>query len=265
VTKYRKFGIPPGSQEMARMMKLAEKSKRLKLRGVHFHAGPRMTERKPCSQNIHEASNAANDLLDAGFEINYLDVGAGFEPRLCGRTPRHLRRFEEYAKIVGGQVRKFAKQSRTPKLELICEPGTALVESSGLLLTKVKHLKPREGYNIAIVDAGLAILREARSDTPPIHPERDIAVVNRAKSTRKEHTMLGGPLCLSYDNYPTASTSEVRPRDLVAILDVGAYAQSMSQQFIDPRPKAVMISESGRVDTVLRAETFEHMLSLYKL
>jgi len=85
---------------------------------------------------------------------------------------------------------------------------------------------------------------------------------------------VAGPLCDSGDVYFDLERGSrlpnyrllpegTQPGELLALLNVGAYALDQSSDYNGrPRPAAVMIKESGEVKVIRRAETYEDLYSM---
>ena len=57
---------------------------------------------------------------------------------------------------------------------------------------------------------------------------------------------------------------EVKPGDLAAVLDAGAYGYAMASSYnTRPRPAEVLITSNGEVKCIRRAETYEDIMRLF--
>ena len=69
-----------------------------------------------------------------------------------------------------------------------------------------------------------------------------------------------GPTC-TVDLLGERSLPPVAPGDLLAVLDVGGYAEVLSSQFnLLPRPATVLVS-GGEADVIRRRETLDDLLA----
>jgi diaminopimelate decarboxylase len=100
-----------------------------------------------------------------------------------------------------------------------------------------------------------------------------LIAASRAAAAHDTSYKVAGPLCDSGDVYFDIEgegrlpdyrrlPSDVRPGDVLALLNSGAY--SLAQMFPyngRPLPAAVMVREGGKVDLVRRRDTYEDLLT----
>ena len=211
---------------------------------------------------------------DFGFEVNYLNVGGGFDPGTAGSTGDLLlvldyvkgrlgfrssldRRkgfceIEDVAREVVGEVERGLDGLSRPTL--ITEPGRFIVGPSGLLLLRVDHVKVSGGFKWVLVDGGTNLL-------PSFYERRRILVANRVPGSDVELVNVVGPLLYPRDFVAVkAWLPKVGEGDILAVLDCGAYSLSSSTQFLYPRPAAVMVGSGGGVRLIRVRETFEDVV-----
>jgi diaminopimelate decarboxylase len=90
----------------------------------------------------------------------------------------------------------------------------------------------------------------------------EIIPVTPRKSARKLTADIVGPVCETGDFFARdRELSAVRPGDLVAILDAGAYGQSLASNYNSrPRPAEVLI-QGKRARLIRRRETMNDLLA----
>jgi diaminopimelate decarboxylase len=211
-----------------------------------------------------------------GAEIRYLNIGGGFDSgdvRFVGSgdlVSDFLRRkiglksklaegkkvsnIESVAKSIIGEIKQSLGDS--PEYTIIVEPGRFIASSSGILLARVDHVKNAGGYKWAVVDAGTNLLpRFAAIEL------RKIVTANKASRQPEEEVNIVGPLLFNEDFITLkAPLPKVSEGDILSIFNCGAYTLSRSNQFLHPRPAAVLINSKGEVKVIREKETFEDFL-----
>ena len=144
------------------------------------------------------------------------------------------------------------------ELQILTEPGRAIVGPAGILLTEVLYLKESSGKAFVVTDAGMNdLLRPALYGAiHSIEPVPD----NRMSAERITADVVG-PICESSDFF-LRDTPVERPAegDLLAIRDVGAYGFAMSSNYnFRGRPAEVWV-ENGAFRVVRRREEFEDLV-----
>jgi diaminopimelate decarboxylase len=136
---------------------------------------------------------------------------------------------------------------------LLLEPGRAIVgDAVDLATTVVACKRLDDGTRCAIVDAGTNLLAGALWSWPRIETAE-------GGGAAAEPTLVTGPLCLNVDVlHPEARLPALAPGDLLLARGVGAYQQSQSTQFGEPRP-AVVARDGGAWHLVARGESIESL------
>src|SRR5207244_9147846 len=135
------------------------------------------------------------------------------------------------------------------------EPGRFLVGPSGVYITRVIDVKQLDGRTVAIVDGGIhhvlrpALVRQAHRVVRLSRPDTARRETDRATSGRVDAVAaVAGPLCTGLDILsPDAPIGDVRPGDLLAVLDVGAYGFTESMPlFLSRTTPAELVLRGGR-------------------
>ncbi|MEX2649528.1 MAG: diaminopimelate decarboxylase [Alphaproteobacteria bacterium] len=269
---------------------------RLRLAGLHVHVGSQVT--------------------DAGV---YAEV-ARFALALVAQAEARLKRPLDHVNLGGGYPLNYVKSPNTasylapnlgvsviaatlakalaarPDLELVVEPGRAVVGDAAVLLARVENHKRRGEVPWLTLDAGYNVIIESFSYKWYFHA----LTANRAEDREVGRFRLAGPLCDSGDAFhdvdgeglvasllasePALRTHRTHqgllrrtlvrlpayrelprattPGDLVAFRDVGAYSvETMSANNGRPRPEVVMLSPEGAVSTLRRRETYADLIA----
>ncbi|EQD43368.1 diaminopimelate decarboxylase, partial [mine drainage metagenome] len=192
---------------------------------------------------------------ETGRELAFLDMGGGLGvPYRPGETTLDVR---EVAERVTAALRAAYPEGGAPPPTLLAEPGRYLVCDSTILVTRVSHVKAHRVPFVG-VDAGMnTLLRPALYDAyHPVYP------VDRRDGEPRVVQQIGGPVCENTDVLARDRwLPELRPGDLLAIGNVGAYGFSMSSQYNSrPRPAELLVrgTEAHRIRD---RETFEDLVA----
>lgn len=226
-----KFGILP--EEVGQALELARRS-RLEVLGLHIHLGSALEHLED-----YQAGYAVMDrLYSTHGPFQVMNLGGGFGLGL------DLSELGEQATTL---VRKHSA-------ELWLEPGRYLVAEAGVLVTRTWGIK-RTRRNYLLIDAGMSqlirpMLYGAAHPVEPLY-----------KNPLKETYDLAGPACESGDVLARDITlPEPKEGDLLAILQGGAYASSMSSNYLDtPRP-AELLWTGQNWEVIRRQQTWEALL-----
>jgi diaminopimelate decarboxylase len=245
--RINKFGLPR-DQADALFRSIAARPA-VKLVAVHLHVGSQITSLEPLRRSAHAGAELSRSLVDAGFPIEYVDVGGGLGIAYDDRRPPGI---EEYTAGIVAEVRETG-------LPVVVEPGRIIAGPAGVLVARVTDLKPRDaGSDFAIIDAGMTELMRpalygAYHRIEPVHA--------RASGERLYEVV--GPVCESAD---VVGRDRRLPRievgDLVAIRDAGAYGSVMASNYNRrPLPCEVLVDE-GTWRVIRRRQAIDDQLAL---
>ena len=232
--KESKFGIE--FAEAPALYRRAAAMPSIAVQGIDIHIGSQITELDP----YREAASRVLALVDAlaadGIALSHVDFGGGLGIRYRDESPVSI---ADYARMLRGLV---AGRRET----LLFEPGRRLVGEAGVLLTRVRFVKPQATRNFAVVDAAMndllrPSLYEAWHAIDPVRP-------------RQADTSLWdvvGPVCESGDFLGLDRMLAVQEGDLLAVSAAGAYAMSMSSNY-NSRPRACEVLVDGDSALLIR-------------
>ncbi|HSQ82492.1 MAG TPA: diaminopimelate decarboxylase [Casimicrobiaceae bacterium] len=232
--KESKFGIE--FAEAPALYRRAAAMPSIAVQGIDIHIGSQITELDP----YREAASRVLALVDAlaadGIALSHVDFGGGLGIRYRDESPVSI---ADYARMLRGLV---AGRRET----LLFEPGRRLVGEAGVLLTRVRFVKPQATRNFAVVDAAMndllrPSLYEAWHAIDPVRP-------------RQADTSLWdvvGPVCESGDFLGLDRMLAVQEGDLLAVRAAGAYAMSMSSNY-NSRPRACEVLVDGDSALLIR-------------
>ena len=240
-----KFGI-----ELNEIPNLCEKLKsmpHIQLKGFACHIGSQLTDLEP----FHDAVTCLLTLIDElKIKLDYINLGGGLGILYQDESPPAVRQY----------VSQFVARVKPYNLEIILEPGRAIVGNAGALITTIEYIKPTPHKSFAIVDAGMndlirPALYEAWQQILPVvkHEKTDI------------HYDVVGPVCESADFLGKNRSLAIQPGDLLAVLSAGAYGFSMSSNY-NSRPRiAEILVDGAQHHLIRRRETIQDLFAQEQL
>jgi diaminopimelate decarboxylase len=239
-----KFGVP--FDAALGLYRHAAASAHLEIAGIDCHIGSQITETAPFVEALDRVLALIDRLAREGVHIHHLDVGGGLGIRYADESPP----------AIGDYVRALFERIGNRPLQVLFEPGRALVGNAGLLLTRVEYLKPAADRNFAIVDAAMNdLLRPALYDA-----HHDIVPV-RAGSAPASRYEVVGPVCESGDFLGHDRLLAIGEGDLLAVHSAGAYGMAMSSNY-NSRPRAPEVMVDGSAVHLVRGR--ETVADLYR-
>lgn len=238
-----KFGMAADDLRVA--ARTAAQSPHLELLGVHAFGASNLRDAGALVEHVGATvAFAAEVTAAAGVPLRLVDAGGGLGiPYDDASAPLDLERLGDGLEALAG---RWAADDRLRELTVLLEPGRFLVGPAGVYVTRVIDVKRLEGRAVAIVDGGIhhvvrpALVRQphrlVRVGRPD--PRVDLDAV----------AAVAGPLCTGLDILsPGAPLGEVRPGDLLAVLDVGAYGFTESMPlFLSRATPAEIVLRHGR-------------------
>lgn len=237
--KSAKFGIPVDQFEQARRI---IQSHNLRLIGLHQHIGSGIHNMAEYGAALEVLINTANT-VDG---LQFINVGGGLG---TPRRPEDVQLQQEtFAEHVVRPLQAFA-DAYPGDLTVRFEPGRFLVAEAGVLLTTVTTLKPVGDRTIAITDSGMNhLIRPSLYGAH--HPVYNLSNPDGPLQTYD----IVGNICESGDMVARRrAVQTLRPGDVLAILDTGAYGMAMASTYnLRPLPAEVLIRPDGTLDAVRR-------------
>jgi len=219
----------------------------VKLIGLACHIGSQLTDLEPFIEAIDSLLKLVDRLAEDDMTLKYINFGGGLGVRYQNETPPAI---HEYIYALVNKIQKY-------KLEVVIEPGRAIVASAGILLTKVEYLKHNKNKNFAIVDAGMNdLLRPALYNA-----WQHIVPVNQNKHADNKLYDIVGPVCESGDFLGKDRQLNLTSGDLIAVLTSGAYGFTMSSNY-NSRPRAVeLLVDGDKIHVIRQRETIQDLFA----
>lgn len=227
----------------------------LDLIGIHQHIGSGWL-------NINSPLKALEFILDIASKIKnlkFIDIGGGFGiPYAKNQEELDIK---ELSKKIGERLKEFCK-SYGRDLKLRLEPGRYIVCQAGCLLVKATTIKKNPNGKIFVgVDSGINhMIRVALYQA-----HHNIKNLSNPNGELKTYEICGN-ICESSDFFAhNRKISKISEGDILSIEDTGAYGfvQSSNYQF-RPLPAEVIVEDENIILSRKR-ETFQDLLSRYKI
>lgn len=243
------------------------------LEGYHLHLGRQSPDPEFFRAWGRLLGEALAELYEAtGFAPQYLNIGGGY-PRerdvesgddvAYGMPCRVENQFpvEEYAARIVQSVLGALRQRDLNPPRLRLEPGRYIAGNAGILLTTAGTIKNDAGNTWVNVDASLnnLMMRETRNYEYIVLP------ASRMNEQETVTAFVTGPLCLGKPLARGANLPPLRRGDLLAFLDAGMYAETMSAQMNGvPRPATVLVN-AGQADLIKTRESVLDVFSRHRI
>jgi len=233
--KENKFGV-----DIREALALYERAKilpHLQVVGVDCHIGSQLTEIEPLLDAFDRVYELVKILKERGFTIKHLDLGGGLGVRYQEESPPEP---SDYAQAL-------AKRFDDYSLEIILEPGRAIVANAGILLTTVEYLKYGHHKNFAIVDAAMNDLLR-----PSLYGAYQDIIPARIRRDALRHRFdVVGPVCETGDFLGKERDLSIEEGDILAVRTAGAYGFVMSSNY-NSRPRVAEVMVDGDKSYLVR-------------
>lgn len=236
----QKFGVT--IEEAGSMFRAVERSRRLRLRGIHFHVGSQITALEPFVEAV--------DRVGALGSFAVLDAGGGLGVPLADDVGA-----PSMTEHVQALDRAMTAAGFDPETELIVEPGRSLVARAGVTVYSVRTVKHTAGVRFVAVDGGTS------DDIEAVTGLRHAAPFVLSEGASSPATIVGMH-CDSGDvlarDVPIA---DVTTGSLVIMPNTGAYTFALANNYNCATRPAVVAVEAGDARTLVVRESIGDMLA----
>ncbi|MBV5301526.1 MAG: diaminopimelate decarboxylase [Methylococcales bacterium] len=241
--KENKFGI--AIEEALEAYQAAAALPNIDVVGVDCHIGSQLTQTRPFLDALDKVLLLIDKLRGHDITLKHLDLGGGLG--ICYRDEQPPEPADYITAIL-------ARLGDTP-LEIMLEPGRAIVGNAGILVTRVEYLKPTEHKNFAIVDAAMNDLVR-----PALYGAwQDIIPVKNDSTAPELVWDIVGPVCETGDFLGKERTLKLSQNDLLAVRSSGAYGFTMSSNY-NSRPRVVEVMvDHDQIHVVRERETLAQL------
>ena len=226
-----KFGFGPS--EIQEAWTALDGAKGVEPTTLAFHLGSGLDSLEPYEGAIEVLLRLVRDLESSGHPVRELDLGGGlgvaYDEDGADLEPAEL-------------VRIVRERLDGTDLGVRYEPGRSIAARAGTLVTRVLYRRERDGHPALVCDGGFTdfgrfSLYGAQHRIEPLEGSLE----------GPDTVEVLGPTCESGDKLGTERPLHgVRPGDLLAVRDVGAYGFVMASNYnARPRPAEVMVDDDG--------------------
>jgi len=221
-----KFGA---DAEQAVPLLLKARSLGLQAEGISFHVGSQCGDYGNYLSAFETTAGIFAEANRRGLSLNTLDIGGGFPIR---------QRLDERVTVqsFGTRMRHDLDRLFPAPIDLIAEPGRALVGPAGLLITRVVGRSIRNNMNYYYLDDGVY------GDFSGIVFDHSQYEFKSLKRTAKFLSVLAGPTCDSFDTIAQGvELPELEVGDVVYVPNIGAYSCASALTFNGIPPAKVLV------------------------
>ena len=218
--------------------------------GASVHIGSQIRSSDPFGAALERVTLLVQQLGRAGIELRLIDAGGGLGIDYHGSDFDPAAKVKEYAAALECALAGFSGR-------LLLEPGRFIVAQAGALLSRVLHVKKNGSKTFVIVDAATNDLIR-----PALYQAHHEIVPVRRRPGKTRPVDVVGPVCETGDFFARdRMLKPVKPGDLIALLDAGAYGMAQSSNY-NSRPRAAEVAvEKGRARMIRRRETMADLLA----
>ena len=242
-----KFGID--IRKALAIYKNAAKSKWLEAHGVSVHIGSQIRSADPFGAAMERVSKLVRQLDRDSIVLKCVDAGGGLGVDYHGGNFDAAEKVREYSAALEEALAGFDGK-------LLIEPGRFLVAQAGVLVTRVLHVKRNGSKTFVITDAAMNDLIR-----PALYQAHHEIVPVRPRAGKSQAVDVVGPVCETGDFFARdRKLAPVKPSDLMALLDAGAYGMAQSSNY-NTRPRsAEVLVEGAKARLIRRRETMADLL-----
>jgi diaminopimelate decarboxylase len=242
-----KFGVPV--ERAVAMLRQAADHPWLHPVGLAAHIGSQITDLAPFVESAEFLVTTAQRLAEMGIRLTYLDVGGGLG---IDYDDHGAPAVAEWATAVAAPVIRAGYQ-------VVMEPGRSIVGPAGALVSRVLYTKQQGDRRFVITDAGMSeLIRPTLYNAyHPIWP----VVETAGRAEEAETVEVVGPICETGDWLARARPlPPLRPGDLLAFLQAGAYGFAMSSNYNGRLKTAEVLVDGSEFRLIRRRQRYEHLL-----
>ncbi len=243
-----KFGID--IRQGLRIYKSVAGNRWLEAHGVSVHIGSQIRSAQPFGKAMERVGKLVEQLGHEGIVLKSIDAGGGLGIDYHGGAFDAAAKVAEYAAALQQALAGFDGR-------LLIEPGRFLVAQAGALIARVLGVKRNGGKTFVITDAAMNDLIR-----PALYQAYHEIVPVRLRPGRARTVDVVGPVCESGDFFARdRKLNPVKPGDLVALLDAGAYGMAQSSNYNTRLRPAEVLVEGKKARLIRRRETMADLLA----
>ena len=241
--KENKFGV--NEKVFLDLVNYSKNSQNLKLKCISVHIGSQILDINPYKKMLKVLEKI---IKKSRYQFEFVDLGGGMG--ISYDNSKKRLNLKKYSVL----IKKFLKKQ---KCQIIFEPGRSIIGNSGILISKVIYIKESSKKDFVILDVAMNdFMRPALYNA--IH--KIIPVKKSIKKSKKNYEFVG-PICESTDKFALFKNfQKLKEKDLVIILDVGAYGMSLSSNY-NLRPKATeLLIKNSKIKIISKRQKLKDLI-----
>lgn len=240
-----KFGI---SIHQMPLVQRIVKSLNINIEGIHMHTGSDILDVGVFLQAADILFNVARNFPD----LNYLDFGSGFKVKY---KPDDIETdIESFGAEMSRRFKEFCAEYGRD-LTLVFEPGKYLVSESGYFIVRANVIKQTTSQVLIGVDSGFNHLIRPMF----YNAHHEIENISNPDGKPRIYTV-AGYICETDTFGWNRKLNEVRPGDLLAFRNAGAYCFSMASNYNSRFRPAEVLVHKGKHHLIRQRENLEDLL-----
>ncbi len=282
-----KFGVSP-AQAREMMLRALQKPGLINLAGIHIHVGSQTPDLEPY---IAAFATMWEHLLwlhkETGHRLQHINIGGGIpvnylrdeaqaheisenERAMLGANLTSARMMGATIDAVRSSAREAGAEHLLDQLEIVMEPGRAVIADAVTILTRIRNIKhrPETGEDWVLTDAGYNLMLSSVM----YHWYYHAVNASRAGEEHDARYRMAGPLCDGGDVYFDLHGDGHLPDrrllpanalvgEVIAMLNTGAYTMSQMTAYNGRTfPAAVIVEEDGQVRVARKRDSYEDLI-----
>jgi len=241
--KENKFGVD--IDDAINLYQQANNSEYLNVQGLDCHIGSQLTEVSPFLDALDKVLELVGQLNQQDITITHLDLGGGVGIRYDDEQTIDIKSYIE------------AMIAKVGNIEIILEPGRAIVGNAGIFITKVEFLKQNSEHSFAIIDGAMNDLLRPSFYNAYHH----VLPIDKDANGVQASWDLVGPICETGDFLAKGRELSLSQGDYLALMSAGAYGFTMSSNY-NSRPRVAEVMVSGNQHNLVRErETIQDLFN----
>lgn len=282
-----KFGVSP-SQAWDMMLRSLDRPELINLVGLHIHVGSQTPDPEPYIQAFSAMWEHLLRLYrETGHRLQHINIGGGIpvnylrdrsqaeeisvdERVMLGASLTATEMMKQTLDAVRSTARDAGALELLDDLEIVMEPGRAIIADAVTLLTTIRNSKyrPETGEEWVLTDAGYNLMLSMVMYQWYYHT----VSASRAGEPHATRYRMAGPLCDGGDVYFDLHGDHHLPDcrllpdgtkvgDVIAMLNTGAYTISQMTAYNGrPFPATLLVEADGSVEVIRRRDSYEDLL-----
>ncbi len=202
------------------------------LSGLHLHCSS-----KTRSLNVYNATSimAARIAEKYKLGLQYVDIGGGFFGGMPGKPS-----FEDYFDSIKANLNK---SKYTRDVEIIVEPGMAVIGANIDYITSVVDVKKTKNNNFVITDGSRTHIDPLMRKSGYLYQFEYFDKEKKPEDPVEQ--IISGFTCMEGDRFFWVKSTQLKEGDRIRFEKVGAYTMGMSPQFIEFYPNVYAETSNG--------------------